>query len=384
MVLGNRSKRLREGADVTGAGSPWSYLSLVQTGITRSEDTCRVCFASGIAEDSANVRHFWRLAPTSRSLHLRPTIRATNIATLRLRASVGHGARTLIFLSQDCLRGARRESARSGHSQGPELRSCRRGRKQPFFHPRPGQRWPHPRFSGSGYYRHRPFSSGRTTLPASPNTPQSEPDSAPTLTRELLSRYLAGNLAAETRLFERARAALVVRARGHSRMKPIARHVTAEDAVQEVLWRALSSGMLSRFEDRGPGSLEAALSTILDRTLVDFGRRYGAMKRGADQVSGSLDQAREANGRSQSDPASTQTTPTSHARANELTELCQRILDPREREAWELVELRGLDSSQAAASLGTTSASVRGLLLRARAKLVRALSDERNDGELRS
>lgn len=206
---------------------------------------------------------------------------------------------------------------------------------------------------------------------------------SPTLTRDLLARYLAGDFEAEAKLFERYRAALVQKAVRHPRMRAVAREVAAEDVVQEVMWRVLSSRMLGAFEDRGRGSLEAALETVLERTLVDMGRRFGASKRGGDRVKGSLD-APELDGRKRSEslPAD-QTTPTSNARSNELVELCRRVLEPREREAWELVELRGFDSNEAAVKLGTSGAAIRGLLLRARGKLVRALG-ERGGGELRS
>lgn len=201
--------------------------------------------------------------------------------------------------------------------------------------------------------------------------------SPPTLTRELLARYLAGDRDAECKLFERYREALVAKARAARQMKAIEREVQPDDVVQEVLWRVLSSGMLRNFEDRGRGSLEAALTTILERTLVDMGRRFGARKRGGDRVKSSLDEARADRRLALNGLASSETTPTNNARTNELRDLCQRVLEPREREAWELVELKGFDSQHAATLLGTSAAAVRGLLLRARAKLIRALGDER-------
>jgi hypothetical protein len=66
----------------------------------------------------------------------------------------------------------------------------------------------------------------------------------PTLTRELLERYRAGDFEAERELFERFRGELLARTRSHPRMRPIAREVTPEDVVQEVFWRVLSGGLL--------------------------------------------------------------------------------------------------------------------------------------------
>src|SRR5262249_39660261 len=80
---------------------------------------------------------------------------------------------------------------------------------------------------------------------------------SPTLTRDLLARYLAGDLDAERKLFERHRQALIAKARSARQLRAVERDVTAEDVVQEVMWRVLSSGMLRTFEDRGRGSLEA-------------------------------------------------------------------------------------------------------------------------------
>jgi RNA polymerase sigma factor (sigma-70 family) len=156
-------------------------------------------------------------------------------------------------------------------------------------------------------------------------------------------------------------------------MRPIARHVSAEDVVQEVLWRALSSGLLREFEDNGSGSLERVLSVILDRTLVDFGRRHGTQKRGGGSGTLSLDQESASESVQGPRPGLQETTPTSSARSNEILELCKRSLEPREWQAWELVEFGGLDSNEAAARLGVSASAVRGLILRARAKLVRAL-----------
>jgi RNA polymerase sigma factor (sigma-70 family) len=190
----------------------------------------------------------------------------------------------------------------------------------------------------------------------------------PTLTRELLVRYLAGSYEAERRLFERMRPGLLQRARRH-RLPP---SLEPEDAVQEAFWRVLSSGLLSRFEDRGPGSLEAALVSVLDRTVKDMLRRAGARKRSGELVKVPRGRSGFALG-IEPEPTGREVTPTSNARHSELEELCRRTLGEREWEAWRRVELGGWSAVDAAEELGESAASVRGLLFRARQKLVKAL-----------
>lgn len=214
----------------------------------------------------------------------------------------------------------------------------------------------------------------------SANTP---PNPSP-LTREVLSKYLGGDAGAGESLFSRFRTILLDRARRHSRMHPIQREVTPEDVVQEVFQRALASGLLARFEDRGRGSLEAALMQILERTMVDFARRLGAEKRGGgfarvDPVPVGDSRAAEFDG-----IASTETSPTGRAREHELVELARRALEPHEFEIWDLVELAGYDSNEVASRLHMTASAVRGVLFRAKAKLVRAIVGERDPDQLRS
>lgn len=211
-----------------------------------------------------------------------------------------------------------------------------------------------------------------------PQDPRGErgPVTSPTVTRELLTRYLAGDHDAERRLFDRFRASLLRRASGHRLMRPIAGRVSAEDIVQEVFWRALSSGMLQDFDDRGRGSLAAALNVVLDRTLVDVGRRLSAAKREGDRTARSLDEIGDGAMIDDTRLSSRDPTPTSHAREDELVKACRDTLGEREWETWELVELSGWTCEDAARHLGQTAAAVRGVLFRARAKLLRALAHE--------
>jgi DNA-directed RNA polymerase specialized sigma24 family protein len=142
-------------------------------------------------------------------------------------------------------------------------------------------------------------------------------------------------------------------------------------------------GALKDFEDRGRGSLQAALLTVLDCTLVDLGRRAKARKRGGDAARVSIDESADGAVLASS-LASADTTPTSRARERDLAEIARRVLEPRELEVWTLVARCGLDSTEAARQLRTTDSAVRGLLKRARAKLIRALDRERPGDDSRS
>jgi RNA polymerase sigma factor (sigma-70 family) len=196
-------------------------------------------------------------------------------------------------------------------------------------------------------------------------------DSRPTLTKQLLARYLAGDFAAEERLFARFRATLLERARRHPRMRPIARAHEPDDVVNEVFGRALASGMLRQFEDRGHGSLEAALGKVLDNTLVDLARRMNAEKRGGTISRVEPGQVRAPT--SLEHVAADDTTPTSRARSRELLELARQQLDAREFEIWSRIELDGATSVELGERLCLSSSAVRGILFRAQRKLLEAL-----------
>lgn len=199
-------------------------------------------------------------------------------------------------------------------------------------------------------------------------------DGGPPPTRDQLAAWLAGDAEAERALFGRHRAELLARAQSHRLTRRLRGQVTAEDMVDEVFLRALSSGLLQRFEDRGKGSLMGALYTVLDRTLKDAVRRHlGTDKRGQDVGFVSLDEAslRAAGGGLRApDP-----TPTSRVRANDLLDLCRTALPPREWDVWRRLHVEGQDHATIAAQLSLSEAAVRGLVYRARERIVTLLGD---------
>ncbi|MCC7011380.1 MAG: sigma-70 family RNA polymerase sigma factor [Planctomycetes bacterium] len=213
--------------------------------------------------------------------------------------------------------------------------------------------------------------------------PQLDPalDSS-TRTRDLLDRYLAGDAEAERRMFARLHARLIERAKRSRLMRPVAHAHTPEDVVQMVFESVLKRGMLKHFEDRGRGSLAAEFSKALDNTLIDLARSLGAQKRG-----GPLARARGASPESSDElehAASDDTTPTNHARANEIPEIARRVLDPREWEIWKAVDLDGIDQRVLAQNLGITWSALRGVLRRAHLKLIPHIDRERDHTQPRS
>jgi DNA-directed RNA polymerase specialized sigma24 family protein len=157
-------------------------------------------------------------------------------------------------------------------------------------------------------------------------------------------------------------------------MRGLEAHTTSEDVVAEVFARALAGGFFERFADRGRGSLERAMTSILERTLADGYRRLGAHRRG-------LSLALRAGGapsRSRHEPdhiPATDATPTSSARAAELLDLCRKTLDEEEWEVWRATEILGLDSLAIAGHIGKSASAARSILHRARMKLLRVLAD---------
>lgn len=204
----------------------------------------------------------------------------------------------------------------------------------------------------------------------------------PTLTKELLARYLAGDLDAERRLFELRRAELVERARRHRGLRALRERTAAEDAVQEVFWRALSSGLFARFEDRGPGSLDAALRVVLDRTIVDMRRRFDSKKRGTLAESKGLGVSGDGLWLGELLPAD-DPTPTASASAEDLVALARRLLSEREWHIWRSIDVEGSTPIELARELGESPAAIRGVLHRARERLKPFLSSGEEEREPR-
>jgi len=196
----------------------------------------------------------------------------------------------------------------------------------------------------------------------------------PTPTKALLEAWRSGCSDAGERIAASHYPLLVAQAARHPLRRRLSPVPEPAELAQEALCRALSSGLVERFRDRGPGSLRNLLFRVLDRTLLDALRRQRTRKRSANVASLSGDEGDAGCLPARSLVDAREPTPTSSARAREWIEHCRRVLPAREWEIWSLVEVEGHSPQEAAALHGIGGNAARGLLLRARARLIRELS----------
>ncbi len=175
---------------------------------------------------------------------------------------------------------------------------------------------------------------------------------------------------------ERYYAGLLAQAQRHPWARALATKVPAEDVVQEVFTRAIGSGLFEERAGRGEGSLVRALQVVLERVLADQLRRQGAEKWGAATALESLDRIDEET----SSPillelASSLMTPTMSARARELVDLCAKHLEDHEWRVWRLRVVASLGFDEIGEDMNCSAASARGVMHRARKKLILALAE---------
>lgn len=196
------------------------------------------------------------------------------------------------------------------------------------------------------------------------------PHSIPTSITELLvSRFLGGNAMAADRLFRNLERSLRPLVRFHPLFRSLRGRMTEDDVLGELWKTLLERDSLEHFDDRGPGSLRAWLRGVLDRLMTDLARRGGAMKRRGGELPHSLDGS-SSTARRAGQVAGGAPGPATIARVGDFADRCLRALPQREAEVWELRVLRELEFDEIASKLGCTPASARGLLHRARARLV--------------
>lgn len=199
----------------------------------------------------------------------------------------------------------------------------------------------------------------------------------PCVTAVHIGRWKAGDPAAFETLHHRFAPLLRARVR-RSRVFPMLEgQMQADDVVQEIWARAVPAAERG-FTDEGPGSFLAFLAKIADRTMVDLARTLRAAKRGGHDPARALQTGWERRAIPRPGLAAAET-PTSHARASELTRMAEDELNERELEAWELVELQGFNADEAGLAMDCSGAAVRGLLLRSRAKLVARMGHDGRD-----
>jgi RNA polymerase sigma factor (sigma-70 family) len=146
-----------------------------------------------------------------------------------------------------------------------------------------------------------------------------------------------------------------------------------EDIVQDA-WLKVVPGAQQTFTPGGKGSFLAFVSRVVDNTMIDHVRKLNAAKRGEGKPETPLVPGAEPEGVVESGVCGFES-PTSSARRTELQEIAQRELSERELLAWTLVEMQSYTAGEAGLAMDVTGAAVRGLLLRARAKLILALKN---------
>jgi len=203
----------------------------------------------------------------------------------------------------------------------------------------------------------------------SSHSPQPARPDSPSVTDAQVARWQAGDEAAFDILFERFAPLIGLRVRRAASWGALKDRLQLEDVVQEI-WLKVVPGARRTFTPGGAGSFLAFVSKVADNTAIDLVRRQRAIKRGEGQAEVPLVPGEEpgilAGGREFE-------TPTSSARRSELREIAARELNQREYLAWDLVEIQTYTASEAGLAMDISGAAVRGLLMRARAKLVLAL-----------
>lgn len=183
-----------------------------------------------------------------------------------------------------------------------------------------------------------------------------------------VTRWQAGDAAAFRALHDRFAPLLKTRVR-RSRICPmLAGQYRVEDVVQEI-WTRVIPSVKKAFTPSGPGSFYAFLGRLADRTLMDLARLQRAAKRGQ----GKGDQPLSMNGEcsvSLKPGLPAVETPTSRARCSELENMARNELNDREFQAWDLVEMQGYSPDEAGLAMRCSGSAVRGLLLRARTRLI--------------
>ena len=190
-----------------------------------------------------------------------------------------------------------------------------------------------------------------------------------------VSRWQAGDAAAFRALYDRFAPLLKSRVTGRRRVWPMLNgRFQVEDVVQEI-WTRVIPSVRKAFTPSGPGSFCAFLGRLADSTMVDMVRTLRAAKRGEDHAARPLSTNWEQEAVPKPGIAAVET-PTSRARCSELETLARRALSDREHHAWLLVELHDYSAEEAGVAMRCTGSAVRGLLRRARARLVSRLGDE--------
>jgi RNA polymerase sigma factor (sigma-70 family) len=189
-----------------------------------------------------------------------------------------------------------------------------------------------------------------------------------------VARWQGGDEEAFEILHTRFAPLLAARIRRHKNWRSIAARHQLEDVVQEA-WARVVPASKKGFTASGPGSFLAFVGQVTDNTVIDLVRREMALKRGTGVPARSLDADAELRMSPLPGRADVES-PTEHVRRSELDEIARNELSEREYSSWSLVEIMGYTAAETGLALDCTGAAVRGLVLRARSKLILRLESE--------
>ncbi len=168
---------------------------------------------------------------------------------------------------------------------------------------------------------------------------------------------------------------LMIRVRRSPSWPGLRTRCTEEDIVQEV-WSQVVAHSREAFESQGPGSFCAYLCKITDNRIRSRARHHLAQKRGEGSTEVRCSDHDEQHALQKPGTPFPQTA-SSAARVSELQGLAAKHLSPDEYQAWHLVDNLGYTSQEAALAMGEdlgererTDSGIRGLLMRARVKLI--------------
>lgn len=195
----------------------------------------------------------------------------------------------------------------------------------------------------------------------------------PGRTRALFARYRGGDVEAGAELF-REHGEFLLQVVRRRLPRSLRRRVDPEDVVGDVFRRALNGPLAqAEWRDETPGGLKKLLAHIARGVIVDLARYHGAGVRGERVVS--LDP--KTGGGDGAGPAvrSFDASQSSEASYRELLALGHEVLSEREWELFEAVFVQGRSAAEVARSHGATPEAVRGVLFRARQKLIARLAE---------
>ena len=197
------------------------------------------------------------------------------------------------------------------------------------------------------------------------------PDS---VSRELKEYWTRGNRRSLDRLAPRFSPLIRHRITSSQRWARLAEKMSLADVEQEVWLRVIRAGRGSYVAGGVRHAFVSWLTHIIDSTVTDLVRILDAKKRGGGEEPEAL--AELSGERKIKNPGQpTQIpTPSAEARVTEFEMMAREVLTEREFTVWRWVVVENYSSVDVALALGCSSAAVRSLLLRSRAKLRDQLS----------